>query len=76
MFSSVKRTPLQSFIELSRSNDVSPQRLDEELCKVLESEMIDTTVTSPVFNEWLTKLGLKDTINTPVRLELKDLKSK
>ena len=41
-------------------------------------ESIDdaTTICSPVFNEWLSKLGISDQISTPVRLELKELKSK
>ena len=72
--SSVKKTPIQSFIELSRSNEVSPQRLEEELSKVLEGESVDAAITSPIFNEWLSKIGIRDAINTPVRLELKHLK--
>ena len=54
---------------------MSPQRLEEELCKVIEGEGTDaTTVTSPMLNEWLSGLGLRDAVQTPVRLELKALK--
>ena len=70
------KSSVKSFVEdVSRTYDVSPQRLEEELCKVLEGEATEaTTVTSPMFNEWLSRLGIKDAINTPVRLELKTLK--
>ena len=75
--SSAKRatTPISSLIELSKAGDVSPQRLEEELCKVIEGEDTEaTTVTSPMLNEWLCGLGLRDAANTPARLELKALK--